>query len=219
MHQVVRSDFPDLQTSGGAEFVQVQYKDEVERAKVQKDIQARISGDISSQIGFRWVTEALVGGDLSDVRAAITSRQIFGERAYHNNDVFERRLEILKTALSERPKVFVGHNCFLDFIYLHKFMIGELPDCVEDFQATIHEYFPLVFDTKFMSTAGSDPRFRGAQLWQLDEAFSDQETPKIGKFGPFPERWLSVGANMMSIRRIWTQPELCRVQELPRGWF
>ena len=146
---------------------------------MQNQLQLRLTGEINRQVGFRWVAEALVGGDLSNAYLAMNTRHIDGEVTPNSSKGFTRRLAELDEKSRTRPKVFVGHNCFMDFVYLYKLFFGDLPDRVEDFQAAMVDAFPHVFDTKYMSTAGSDSRFRGAQLWQLEEALADHDTPEI----------------------------------------
>lgn len=188
VHQLVRSDFPALGTSSVSECIQVYERDEVEEMRSRNETHLRLIDEISRRVGFRWVAEALVGGEWSNAHFAMFTRQIHGERMANDSKTFLKRLDELAAQTKQRRKVLVGHNCFLDCVYLYRAFYGNLPDSVEDFQDAIHAIFPLILDTKYIATAGSDPRFRNAQLWQIEEALKGQELPHLGTLGCFPRR-------------------------------
>lgn len=150
---------------------------------MKNDLELRLAGEINRQVGFRWVAEALTGGNLSNAYLAMNTRQIHGEVTALSSKGFKRRLDELSEKLKTRTKVLVGHNCLLDLVYVYQVFYGDLPDQVDDFQSAVSGIFPLVFDTKYMSTAGADSRFRSAQLWQLEEALTKQGKPTICSFG------------------------------------
>lgn len=181
VHQTVRGEFPDLVTYGRSDCVSVQWRDEADEMEARNAREIRSTGDINRQVGFRWVAEALAGGDLSNAYLAMSmnDRRFDGEVPPNSWKGFTRRLEELYKKLNSRKKVLVGHNCFLDLVYLYKIFYGDLPEYVEGFQRAMLDTFPLVFDTKYMSTAGIDSRFRSAQLWQLEEALAKHQTPKF----------------------------------------
>ena len=46
----------------------------------------------------------------------------------------------------------IGHNIYYDMMFLYDKLIGDLPDDFYTFKKQIHEYFPYIFDTKYIST-------------------------------------------------------------------
>ena len=187
VHQTVRSDFPALESFSTLNSVKVKKK-EVNAADVdQEPWRKQVGTAICLQTGFRFVAEAIAAGSLDDLDPTLCSRYIAGESQAPNRATSRRRLKELTQACIESPKVLVGHNCFIDVIYLFKLFYGDLPDTVEDFQAAVHDTFPNIFDTKYMATAGSfGNRFRGSNLQELDNTFAHREEPDIYKIGDHP---------------------------------
>ena len=46
----------------------------------------------------------------------------------------------------------IGHNIYYDMMFLYDKLIGDLPDNFYEFKQKIHEYFPKIYDTKYIST-------------------------------------------------------------------
>ncbi len=46
----------------------------------------------------------------------------------------------------------IGHNIYYDMMFLYDKLIGDLPDNFYAFKQKIHEYFPKIYDTKYIST-------------------------------------------------------------------
>lgn len=186
VHQIVRSDFPDLLSFGRSSCVEIQKKsirDAEDEKYARESLQRRLNRAIFTQVGFRWVAEALAGkhGDLSGIDPGMCSRDITGEEPAETHEMFLKRLKGLRESLQQRKSILVGHNCFLDLIYIYKNFYGPLPDTVEEFQEAIHTLFPIIVDTKYMATSGSGAyTFRSAQLWQIQEAVSNEKNPVIG---------------------------------------
>ncbi|KAI9726640.1 MAG: hypothetical protein M1828_001007 [Chrysothrix sp. TS-e1954] len=175
-HQLVRSEFPELQTFSRTDFVSVQPRDDKEQKDIRDALKSRLSQAISRQTGFRWIAEALAGGDLSGIDPNACSRRIDGEVDPLNPKALSRRIAELQDRAKARKKVLIGHNCLLDMVYFYNAFYGALPDTVEEFQEAIHAIFPLILDTKYLSTQGSDYyKFRSSQLWQLDQAMEDDK--------------------------------------------
>ena len=63
---------------------------------------------------------------------------------------FEGFSRVVK-ALIESKKPIVGHNCFLDMIKIYNQFYKELPASYKKFKSDIHEAFPSIHDTKFLS--------------------------------------------------------------------
>ena len=63
---------------------------------------------------------------------------------------FEGFSRVVK-ALIDSKKPIVGHNCFLDMIKIYNQFYKELPASYKTFKSEIHEAFPSIHDTKFLS--------------------------------------------------------------------
>ena len=188
IHQIVRSDFPSLRSFSQTDSIRVkkQSEDPVREGDEPWRRQAAIA--ISQQTGFCWIAEALSAGQLNDLDPNLCGVHIAGEVDAPNRKEFGRRLREIIQACVEKPKILVGHNCLLDLVYLYKFFFGDLPEKVEDFQAAVHLTFPLVMDTKYMATTGiPNNHFRGAQLWEVDQAFEKQNKPEVHLAGDHPQ--------------------------------
>jgi poly(A)-specific ribonuclease len=48
-------------------------------------------------------------------------------------------------------KVLVGHNCFLDLMFIYSQFIDVLPQTHQVFIQKVHELFPQIYDTKLMA--------------------------------------------------------------------
>ncbi|CAI5452081.1 unnamed protein product [Caenorhabditis angaria] len=45
----------------------------------------------------------------------------------------------------------VGHNCFIDLMYIHHYFIEKLPESYEVFKKSLHSKLPYIFDTKYFA--------------------------------------------------------------------
>jgi poly(A)-specific ribonuclease len=126
VHQLVRAEFPELVSIGRSECVRIINYDPVREADNSRRIKNRVKEQIARQTGFRWVFEALVGGDVSNADPLSLSRSMGGVisgDAHDIRDRLDRAIEGLKT----RQPVLVGHNMFTDIVYLYRTFVGELP--------------------------------------------------------------------------------------------
>ncbi|KAK2003679.1 hypothetical protein LX36DRAFT_706938 [Colletotrichum falcatum] len=87
--------------------------------------------------------------------------------------------KLVEDRLKESRPVIVGHNQFMDLLFLYNTFIDDLPDSLDDFLAEVHELFPFVIDTKLLAIQdqaieGEDP------LVYLYNRLSDRNTmPQI----------------------------------------
>ncbi|KAL2851591.1 ribonuclease H-like domain-containing protein [Aspergillus pseudoustus] len=152
VHQLIEVEYTSLVTIGKPTFVQIiDYDQEREKAVRDKRVQW-VRERAWNQTGFRWVAEALAGGDLSHLNpnyfAGIKANSSHAELSRPTAefaDDFKARLK------AHRP-ILVGHNLFMDLIYFFRCFFGPLPDKVEDFQSIVHEHFPVLIDTKYLAT-------------------------------------------------------------------
>ena len=54
--------------------------------------------------------------------------------------------------LCKRKIPIIGHNIYYDMMFLYDKLIGDLPDSFFEYKRKIHEYFPKIYDTKYIST-------------------------------------------------------------------
>jgi poly(A)-specific ribonuclease len=153
IHQLVRAEFPELVTISKRGFVQIVRFNKEREDKIAADRTRELNERIGRQKGFRWVIEALRGGDISnlDLRECAKDPQT-GESIFFDMDDFKATFHRASNILRHNPRILVGHNCFLDLVYIYRTFIGELPDTVEEFQKKINHLWPMIIDTKYMST-------------------------------------------------------------------
>ena len=135
---------------------------------------------ITRQIGFRYIFEALAGGDLSAIAPNWFCINAAGQSAFIDTSLKKLELSSLTKALTAKSRVLVGHNLFTDLIFLYHTFIGNLPPTVNEFQEKIHALFPMVIDTKYMATRDKliDSR-QSSSLQDLHQDLKSQRIPDI----------------------------------------
>lgn len=126
--------------------------------------------------------EALIGGDLSKLDPWCFASIIDDPDGVNVTAVtdYSRRLQ---EALKLKRPTLVGHNIFVDLVYLYRTFIGPLPDCVEEFQRKIHALFPLIVDTKYMETYNCGSSKASSSLEEVNARLEARITPTIGEYG------------------------------------
>ena len=56
-------------------------------------------------------------------------------------------------SIIEAKKPLVGHNMFLDMLFIYSQFIGNLPNTMTDFNNSWLEKFPVVYDTKCIANS------------------------------------------------------------------
>lgn len=178
-HQVVRNEFVGLQTMGMGHFVRVTAPTEEQQASAKLVKARERERTISNAVGFRWLIEGLVGGNIGGLSEEYI---IAGSLGVDMKGLTPREfIATLQARLRDRPKIVVGHNCFTDLINFYKCFIGPLPDAVEDFADEIHSLFPAVIDTKHVASFGSkrwgDTSLQGVEFDLRQERFPEIHVP------------------------------------------
>lgn len=182
VHQIVRADYPNLQTFGRGDFVQVQPRNEKGLENYKKSLSKRLYGALFHQTGLSWIARALAGQDISNIDLESLDPWIEDEGSYKRED-FVQRINTLGRALRHTPRILVGHNCFMDLVFFFHTFYGDLPDSVGDFCEAFHKIFPIVFDTKYLVSAnGSDSPLNmpTMRLEQVDAALKAKKWPQLG---------------------------------------
>ena len=180
VHQLVRAEFPELVTLSKRGFIQVIRYDKEREDRLLEDRKKELKERISRQKGFRWIIEALHGGDISgiDLRECAKNAATGESIAFHA-DEYRPQYHRAQSLLRNNPKRIFGHNCFLDLIYIYRTFIGKLPDTVEEFQRKLHKLWPDIVDTKYMSTHNCGDINPVSSLEQIADQLSRQEKPVI----------------------------------------
>ena len=151
-HQTVRNEYPNLKTQGMGHFVQITNPTSDQQANEKEVREQKRELEVANAIGFRWLLEAITGGDISRLPHYYVLAGHPQEQAPKDVQGF---LNGLQKRLKSQRRALVGHNCLTDVINLYRCFIGDLPEKVEDFSARLHELFPIVIDTKYMASLGN----------------------------------------------------------------
>ncbi|KAK4561792.1 hypothetical protein LTR86_004471 [Recurvomyces mirabilis] len=180
VHQLVRAEFPDLVTVSKRGFVQIVRFDKEREDSIAAGRKRDSDERINRQKGLRWVIEALMGSDITRLDLRECARDpVTGEQIFADMDEFKSQFHRAHALMYRNPRVLVGHNCFLDFIYIYRTFIGPLPDTVEEYQRKLHSHWPTIVDTKYMSTHNCGDISPASSLEQIAEQLSEQRTPNI----------------------------------------
>lgn len=171
MHQLIETEYPTLKSIGRGDFAQIFKYDEKREDNIRQGKIRRLEKRLVDHRGFRWILEALAGGDLSELDSEIFKYvvQEHDPLTVHNTGT------IIKEGLryqQGRPAI-VGHNMFMDLVYLRQCFYGDLPENVEDFACSLHQKFPLVIDTKYIFTHDCGDMNPVASLDVIAEACKD----------------------------------------------
>jgi poly(A)-specific ribonuclease len=171
VHQLVRAEFPDAVAIGRNDCIRILPFDAVREADNTRRIKTRVKEQIARQTGFRWIFEALVGGEINnDLLYVLRSNGPSDHR-----DRFDRALARLK---KHRP-VIVGHNMFTDIVYLYRTFVGPLPDTLEVFNEKLHELCPRIVDTKYLATHDEGDLNASPTLEDIAKGLQKQHLPTI----------------------------------------
>ncbi|KAK8202203.1 hypothetical protein M8818_005730 [Zalaria obscura] len=180
VHQIVRAEFPDLVTIPKRGSIQIvkfnQEREDYIKHQRRKETRERVN----RQIGFRWIIEALAGGDLHhiDIKSFAIDPETGGS-VFADLDDYRSKMTRAQSRIKGRPTVIVGHNCFLDLVYIYRTFIGDLPDTVEEFQELLHEVFPVIVDTKYLATHNCGDVNPMSSLEQIAEQLNYQDKPLV----------------------------------------
>ena len=180
VHQLVRAEFPDLVTIGKQGSIQIVHFNKEREDRIAVHRRQELEDRIQRQKGFRWVVEAMRGANISnfDVRHCAKHPRT-GAPIFADLDDHKARFHRASGWLENRPVILVGHNCFLDLVYIYRTFIGDLPETVEDFQKLIHQLWPVIVDTKYMSTHNCGDINPVSSLEQIAEQLNAEIQPLI----------------------------------------
>ena len=176
---MIRNEFPTLRVAGRGTWVHITVggKD-IDEVRFREEMD-RMDRNIHSAVEFRWLIEALVGGDITAMPPEYFQQAMPSDVAVDGARPLRRFAKDLQSKVSSRQKVLVGHNPFLDLLNLYSTFLGTLPEKVEEFQEIIHKLFPLIIDTKYMATENSGRWNNASDLQWVEKWVRTQEVPRI----------------------------------------
>ncbi|PYH45618.1 CAF1 family ribonuclease [Aspergillus saccharolyticus JOP 1030-1] len=178
IHQLIEVEYPALRTIGKQGFVQIIDFDEQREKAVHEQRIQWVQERAWKQTGFRWIAEALAGGNLTNLAPHYFMNLMASLPGKPQRNLQQFSDRIKQRVLANRP-VLVGHNLFTDLIYFCRCFFGPLPDRVEDFQSMAHEMFPVLMDTKYMATHDCGSINPKSSLQELNDNLTAIPYPRI----------------------------------------
>lgn len=185
-HQIVRNEYPKLKTQGMGHFVQVTNPTAEQQANEKEIRESQREREVLNAIGFRWIIEAIGGGDISRMPHFFVQEAFPDGKAPDNIQVF---LDSLQSKLRNQKRAVIGHNCLTDLVNLYRCFIGDLPESVEDFSAKVHDLFPIMMDTKYVAGLGNK-RWADTSLRAVESDLLSVNVPRI-VMAPSFDRYLN----------------------------
>ncbi|KAI9712040.1 MAG: hypothetical protein M1820_001749 [Bogoriella megaspora] len=217
VHQLVRSEFPELNSTGKRGYLLIEPLDETREAIFLAEKKKKANERITMQTGFRWLIEGMAGNDLSGIDAQYFARDpTTNEQSFTDIRYIKSQWQRAREKMKRNRTTVVGHNQFTDLIYLYRTFIGDLPNDVNDFATQIHGLFPRVIDTKYMYTHGFGTMKPSSSLQDVYDVLGEPEYPKIevqpgyGKYSdrsPYHEAGFDAFVTAQVLLRLSTQLE------------
>ena len=177
IHQLIAAEYPTLKSRHYNQLIQVEKIEPKCDRNVLEEKAKAMETQIKKHVGCRWIIEALVGGDLTDLEPQIF-QPLMSKAAEQKFTVTDLARQIKKRMKINRP-VLVGHNCFMDLVFLYSCFLGTLPDTVEEFQNLIHEALPIVIDTKYLATHDCGSANKHSSLEEVNRLLARISVPTI----------------------------------------
>lgn len=92
-------------------------------------------------------------GKLQQVTTKMEALELEGQIRHETESLFEYELgfsRVIEVMIKAR-KPLVGHNMFLDILFVYQQFIADLPDSLEVLIHNFSHYFPQIYDTKAMA--------------------------------------------------------------------
>ncbi|KAJ6096005.1 CAF1 family ribonuclease [Penicillium sp. IBT 16267x] len=177
VHQLITAEYPKLKSRSRPMFVQIEVADPTKDKDLNEGKTNTLKTLIRGHVGCRWIVEALVGGDLSELPDNTFSSFIRNDTTSQFGEV--DLAKSVRKHLQENRPILVGHNCFMDLAFLYSGFIGQLPDTVEGFQTLIHSVLPNVVDTKYLATHNAGSINPISSLEEINRKLVKVSAPKI----------------------------------------
>jgi poly(A)-specific ribonuclease len=130
--------------------------------------------------GARFIFEALAGNDIDAIDPFWwLAPNANGFPQFIDLEPIKKNLEDIKTRLSKRSRILVGHNLFTDLAFLYQTFIGDLPENHVEFAQNINNHWKTVIDTKYLATCGNESNNGNSSLKEIWRSVQDQKYPII----------------------------------------
>lgn len=170
VHQIVQNEYPGLKTKGMSHFVSIENLSAEKQVSMKQFEEEYRERDLARAVGFRWIIDGMAGKDISKLpEDYLLPAMPQTADTDGGKDSMKAFLASLMQKLRDRRKVLIGHNCMVDLLFLYKMTIGDLPDTLDQFRDKVHNLFPAIIDTKFLSSCYSEKHGRLA----LGEVYED----------------------------------------------
>ncbi|MCJ1283647.1 hypothetical protein MMC26_002978 [Xylographa opegraphella] len=179
VHQLVRAEFPEFVSISRPGFIQIIPYDKEREDALHKTKMKGFEEKLTRQVGLRWLVEGMVGGDLDKIDPISFASCLDGNPVWLDLKELKREFSEVQRKLSKQRTVLIGHNLFMDLINFYKCFFGTLPDTLVEFQQLIHGLFPLIVDTKYMSTHNNSNINARSGLEELDADLHKMTIPTI----------------------------------------
>ncbi len=184
IHQFLKVNFPDYVVIGPGDtphMAGVRRSEPGGEARRAAGRSTALKADLHKMAGFRWIFEALVGGDLSALKPEWFCAQNGTDLGnWIDTAAIQNQIDYITAKLKSKPPTIVGHNAFTDLAFMYKTFIGDLPAKLDDFKRCVNqEMFPVIFDTKYIATMLSG----GCVNTRSDSSLSQM----FAKYGDFKE--------------------------------
>lgn len=175
VHQLTLREYPNLKTitkPGG--FIQILVRDDEKEKETQAVKNESYERRLAMAKGLRWPIEALARGDLSSISSKVIPAPL------HELETTRKTFELLRETLKDKRTILVGHNVFMDLMYLYGCFFGPLPPTISEFSEEISKLFPNIIDTKYMATHNSlNVSLEKSSLPELSFKLEHIASPKI----------------------------------------
>lgn len=180
VHQIIQNEYPTMKSQGMGHFIQVTNPTSDQSASMAQLEEEQRERDLSRAIGFRWVIDGIIGRDLSKIPEDYLMPALKDTDGSTNMELTVKSLlQDLNTKLQARRKVLIGHNCMVDVMFLYRMTVGDLPPTVEEFRDKLHDLFPAIIDTKYISNCFSE-KYGRLSLGEVERDLShDDSLPMI----------------------------------------
>lgn len=180
VHQIVQNEYPAMRSQGMGHFIQITNPSSEQQATQEQLEEQSRERDLSRAIGFRWIIDGIIGRDLSKLPEDYLMPALSNTNESTNMESGVNSLiQDLNSKLQARRKVLIGHNCMVDVMFLYRMTVGDLPPTVEEFRERLHDLFPAIIDTKFVSSCFSE-KYGRLSLGEVERDLStDDNLPAI----------------------------------------
>ncbi|PHH82104.1 hypothetical protein CDD82_6990 [Ophiocordyceps australis] len=202
LRQLLQDEFPHCRswTHFQGWVVKVTLRD-AQRDQEVKDNEARDKRlALAKHYGLSWIFEALVGGPslVGNEQMVRTTATMLVDQTQPWSESLEQQWRHVLAKLHSKRSVLVGHNVIYDLAFVHAMVVGQLPQSLDQFCASIRALMPRVLDTKLLVSQSVDADVVDQTLEDLYMLLRVQAYPMLCTAQPawgFHQYSTGIGAN------------------------